>query len=176
MSGHLAPVQGYVLDLATGELVSLAAASDDALAALRESLTELAHERTTALAQVDDELVRRTDDANRAGILRGHTYVTAGGYKVAVEVTGRPKVDAESLRRDAIAMVQEGEVDLAQEAVEQAFAPRGLVLVRNRWNTLLKLAPELEALEARHTTRDRRHARVERTPQLAVNATAEDIS
>lgn len=157
---------GGVLNLRTGELLSLKEASLDDLAEAREALADLWHERTTAAMMIDAELVERAD----AALAVGEEFGRTGRFQVSVDRGGAVAYDSVGLRAELMARARRGDLPITSLAVEHAFRVTQYRLDRSRWANLTKRWPELAEIAERFTQPIRRKAKVERR---AVDSTAE---
>lgn len=164
-----------VVNLATGERVTLALADTEELAQAREALVVLDAERKAAIAALDAEIVSRTDAGIKAGVLDGHTYVV-GDYRVEVDAPTKRTTHTSELRRDLIGRAERGEIDLAPEAIDNAFVGR-TTYYRHvaRWNNLARQVPEIDRLLADYSEPVRRYAKVTRFRPVAVEASADEL-
>jgi hypothetical protein len=166
----LAPDTGSVVNPATGEKLSLAQASTEALAGARDALVYLGRQRTEAIAMLDEEIARRTDQAIRAGRLTQYTF-TAGAFKVSVSSpTAGGKVRAGELR--AALLADRDRLGLTAEAIAGMFTPKTTYTLRRAaWNALVKQVPKLtEYLELHTEEPPRRTAKVERNNLIETTA------
>jgi hypothetical protein len=170
-----------VLNVRSGEMLTLEDAALDDLAEAREALTALWHERTTAAMMIDAELVRRADLALAE---HGDEYEWGKGarFRVYVDRGGAMQIDANALRNDLMRRHNGGELPgITLGAIERLFKVAQWRVDLGVWRKL-RLNPLVPAetrdrlveVVERHTTPKRRGTRVER---LAVDAEAiEDTS
>ena len=102
-----------VLNLATGEVLSLADASLDELAEARERLGQLWHTRTTAAMMIDAELVRRADVA----LSQGESFGRTERFAVSVDRGGAVQYDSNALRAELCQKAARGELPITLQAV-----------------------------------------------------------
>lgn len=166
---RLAPDAGHVANPETGELLDLARADTDQLAALREALTELDRERKTALRQVDAEIVARTDAALASGELSQHSF-DVGEFHIEVpSIEASRKVDVMSLW--GALLKRAPALGIAERVIDDLFVAR-YYLGKSRWNTLIRQHPELEQLYGEHAEPGPRLVKVTRNRQRAIDSTA----
>lgn len=159
-----------VLNLATGEVLSLADASLDELAEARERLGQLWHTRTTAAMMIDAELVRRADVA----LSQGESFGRTERFAVSVDRGGAVQYDSNALRAELCQKAARGELPITLQAVERAFAVTQYRLDLSTWRNLTKRWPELEEIAERHSTAKRRGAHVKR--RELIEGTAEEVA
>jgi len=161
---------GRVLNLRTGEMLVLADAALDDLAEAREALGQLWHERTTAAAMIDAELVRRADEALRTG---EDDFGHGARFRVRVDRGGAVQYDSNALRADLLQRANRREIPVTLGAVEGLFIVTQYRLDLVRWRNMCKRWPELVEIGERHSNIKRRGTKIER---LAVDGTAVDES
>jgi hypothetical protein len=170
MSLELVKGTDYVLDVRTGELLSVREASLDDLAGARHALAALYFQRNEAAALIDRELVARRDEAVRNG-----ERLDARDWTISVDRGGGVRYDSNALRSDLLERWGRGELTITKQAIERAFVVRQYYLLLREWDTLCKIAPELRAIGDMHATPVPRKVKVERRQPRAIEATAEEV-
>lgn len=161
-----------VINVRTGELLDLVAASPEQLAQAREGLTALGHEVDDAKSRLDAEIVARVDAAMRSGEISQYTNIRLGDYAVTVR-SPEGKVNDRTLRHELLERA--GDYGLSRNAVAGAFKTTvSYKLNRRIYSALAKQAPALNEVLRRHTEPGRRRATVTAitgsTPPVAVAA------
>jgi hypothetical protein len=165
---------GHVLNVRTGELVELATATTEDLADTREALTSLDSERKIATRMVDEEMVRRTDEAYRTGEITAFTF-DAGPWLVSVDTGTKRVYDSNALRKELLELAGEGQLPITERAVERLFVVRDYYLRLRDWTSMTRRWPELTEYGERYSHPARRYVRV--TPKAKpahIDGTAEE--
>jgi hypothetical protein len=167
---------GGVLNVRTGEVLELATAPTADLADVREALTALDSERKIASRMVDEEIVRRTDEAYRTGELRAFTY-DCGPWLVSVDTGAKRLYDSNALRKELLALASAGQLPITERAVEGLFVVRDYHLRLREWASMSRRWPELVEYGERHSHPARRYVRVtaKATPRH-IDGTAEEVT
>ena len=171
----LARDDAHVVNPATGQVLALAEAPIAELAEARAALTALDHERKSALALLDAEIVARTDAAVRRGEVSAYTF-TVEGYHLQVDTPAQlGRVDVKALRAELLADAEA--LELTLDGVEALFTPRTTyTLSLSRWNTMARQVPEIEAYRRRHAAPLRRSVSVTPPPRRPhIDSTSEDV-
>jgi len=167
------PKLDRILDIDTGEAVTVADADTSQLARMRVAYTSLRHQLDDATARIDAELVKRVDHAVRTGELRGYT-ARVDGYQIQVpSPTAGGRVATGMLRR--VLLERADELELSDLAIEQAFTPKTrYTLNRAVYNTIAKQAPALHRLLEEHTGEPPARRATVTSLRPAIDATAEE--
>jgi hypothetical protein len=166
---------GHVVNVRTGVPLELATADIEDLADAREALTRLDTERNTAASMLDEEIVRRTDEAIREGKRAEYSYIV-DRYRIQVDATPKRRVHEDDLRRELLFKADNHQINLSPEAVELAFTAHYRLGLR-KWAALVRTAPEVQALYLAHSEPLRRRVKVERLPgPRYIDAEAEEVA
>ena len=176
MATELIRGTGAVLNVRTGEVLELATAATADLADAREALTSLDSERKIATRMVDEEIVRRTDEAYRTGEIRAFSY-ECGPWLVSVDTGAKRIYDSNALRKELFEQAREGQLPITERAVERLFVVRDYYLLLREWTSMTRRWPELAEYGERHSHPARRYVRVTaKAKPPHVEGTAEEVA
>ena len=164
-----------VLNVRTGELLSLESASDAELADTRAALNELRHAREAAARMVDEELTRRSDRKLALGETSTYSF-DAGDYHVSVSGGSTGTYNANALRAELLRLDDQGKLSITREAAINAFHVADYRLDLARWKRLCERFPALRAVGERFVSPRPRSVRVTPRRSQAIEGTAEELT
>jgi hypothetical protein len=167
---------GHVLNVRTGEVLELDSATTEDLADAREALTSLDSKRKVATRMIDEEIVRRADEAYRTGEITAFTF-DCGPWLVSVDTGAARRYDSDALRDELIELARSGQLPVTERAIEGLFKVRGFDVRLREWRSMCRRWPELRQYDERHSHPARRYVRV--SPKAVpphVEGTAEEVA
>lgn len=175
MTLELVPRPGHVLNVRTGEMVDMETASDEALADVKDGLTGLYYGQRDAVARVNAELTRRSDEKLRTGETTTYSF-DAGRWHVSVAGGTTGNYDANGLRAELLRMVQAGTSPVTEEAIEGAFKVHEYRLDLGIWKRWCDRYPALREVGERFFKLGSRRVSVTPRPGVIEATAVEEVS